>query len=86
MGENTEVEILIKYTMTKDPKNVIKYSFIVDKDYETALRKFINIKGGKGKVSIISIQDWDRATLKYTIAEPITIEDKESIVYQIMNE
>lgn len=86
MDENNEVEILVKYTMKADPKNTIKYSFIADRDYETALRKFIHIKGGTGKVSVISIQDWDRANLKYTIEEPITAEDKESIVYQVMNE
>lgn len=86
MDENTEVQVLVKYTMIKDPKNEIKYSFIADKDYETALRKFIRIKGGKSKVSVISIQDWDRANLKYTIAEPITVEDQSSIVYRIMNE
>ena len=84
MEEKKRVEILVKYVnKTTNDRN---YSFIENSDYETALRKFLKIKGGKNKITILSIQDWDRREKRFTIDEPITLEDKNSVVYKIMNE
>lgn len=84
MNNQNKVEILVRYKNNKS--NKINYSFIENSDYETALRKFLKIKGGKTKITIISIQDWDRLEKRFTIEKPITIEDKKSVVYKIMNE
>lgn len=84
MNNQNKVEILVRYKDNKS--NKINYSFIENSDYETALRKFLKIKGGKTKITIISIQDWDRLEKRFTIEKPITIEDKKSVVYKIMNE
>lgn len=84
MEENNKVEILVRFLIKET--NEIKESFIENSDYETALRKFLKIKGGKDKISIISIQDWDRREKRFTIDKPITIDDTSSVVYQVMNE
>lgn len=84
MNNQNKVEILVRYKNNKS--NKINYSFIENSDYETALRKFLKIKGGKTKITIISIQDWDRLEKRFTIEKPITIEDKTSVVYKVMNE
>lgn len=84
MNNQNKVEILVRYKDNKS--NKINYSFIENSDYETALRKFLKVKGGKTKITIISIQDWDRLEKRFTIEKPITIEDKKSVVYKIMNE
>lgn len=78
------VGILVKY-QKKNKDNILK-SYIEGENYETVLRKFLKAKGGKEKISIQSIQDWDREKNIFTIDEPITIEDKENVVYQVMNE
>lgn len=44
------------------------------------------VKGGKDNITILSIQDWDRREKRFTIDKPITLEDKNSVVYKIMNE
>lgn len=82
--EKLTVEILVKYMVNQT--NEQKNSFIESSDYETALRKFLKVKGGKEKITIVSIQDWDRREKRFTIDKPITIEDTSSVVYQIMNE
>ena len=84
MEENNKVEILVRFLIKET--NEIKESFIENSDYETALRKFLKIKVGKDKISIISIQDWDRREKRFTIDKPITIDDRSSVVYQVMNE
>ena len=65
MNNQNKVEILVRYKNNKS--NKINYSFIENSDYETALRKFLKIKGGKTKITIISIQDWDRLEKRFTI-------------------
>lgn len=78
------VEILVRYIVNQT--NEHKNSFIESSDYETALRKFLKVKGGKENITIISIQDWDRLEKRFTLDKPITIEDTTGVVYQIMNE
>ncbi len=77
-------EIMVRYKINATGE--LKYSFIVDNSYENALRKFLKIKGGKETITILSIRDWDRKEMKFTIPEPICLKDKNSIVYKIMNE
>ena len=84
MDESKKVEILVRYKKTGSSK--VLNSFIEGSDYESVLRTFLKVKGGRSKISILSIQDWDRREQKFTIPEPITVEDKDSIVYKIMNE
>ena len=50
------------------------------------LKKFLLIKGGRDKVSVESIQDWDRQSNQFTREQPITREDKDGVVYQVMQE
>lgn len=78
------VEILVNYT--ENQTNEQRQSFIEDADYLTALRKFLKIKGGREKITITSIQDWDRREKRFTIDSPITLEDTASVIYQVMNE
>ncbi len=84
MEEKNKVEILITYQRNDSGEQ--KQSFIENESYETALRKFLQIKGGKEKITILSIQDWDRREKKFTIASPITLAQKDSVVYKIMHE
>ena len=84
MDNEKKIEILVRFTEKGSDK--INYSFIENIDYETALKKFLMVKGGKDNITILSIQDWDRCKKMFTIDKPITLEDKNSIVYKIMNE
>lgn len=84
MDNEKKIEILVRFT--QKGSNEIKYSFIENTDYETALKKFLMVKGGKDNITILSIQDWDRREKRFTIDKPITLEDKNSVVYKIMNE
>lgn len=79
------VGLLIKYKKNTAPNEILN-SYIEGDDYETVLRKFLKIKGGKKKITITSAQDWDRYEERFTIDKPITLEDETSVVYKIMNE
>ncbi|MCI9412370.1 MAG: hypothetical protein HFG36_09935 [Eubacterium sp.] len=78
------VGILINYKENRSGQ--IKNSYMEGNDYESVLKKFLLVKGGKDKVSIESIQDWDRKSNQFTREHPITKEDKDGVVYQVMKE
>lgn len=84
MEENNKIEILVRFSINGSDE--VKESFIENSDYETALKKFLKIKGGKEKITILSIQDWDRREKRFTIDRPITLEDKDGVVYKVMND
>lgn len=84
MNNEKKIEILVRFT--EKGSDEIKYSFIENTNYETALKKFLKVKGGKDNITILSIQDWNRREKRFTIDKPITLEDKNSVVYKIMNE
>ncbi len=76
------VGVLIKYKKTESEEEL--KSYIEGEDYESILSKFIKIKGGASKISVQSIQDWDRLQNQFMVPKPITIDDKNSVVYKIM--
>lgn len=84
MSEANKVEVLVRYRKTNSTE--VLNSFIEGDDYESVLRTFLKVKGGRSNISIISIQDWDRRKKHFTIPEPITIEDKDNVIFKIMNE
>ena len=51
------VGILINYE--EKHSGEIKKTYMEGNDYESVLKKFLLIKGGRDKVSVESIQDWD---------------------------
>ncbi|MCI8363779.1 MAG: hypothetical protein HFG34_02360 [Eubacterium sp.] len=78
------VGILINYKENRSGQ--IKKSYMEGSDYESVLKKFLLVKGGRDKVSIESIQDWDRQINQFTTEQPITREDKNGVVYRVMEE
>lgn len=78
------VGILINYE--ENHSGEIKKTYMEGNDYESVLKKFLLIKGGRDKVSVESIQDWDRQSNQFTREQPITREDKDGVVYQVMQE
>lgn len=77
------VGILIQYK-TKHSDEIQK-TYMEGDGCEQVLKKFLAVKGGKQNVQIISIQDWDRTKNEFTIPHPISAEDPDGVVYQVMN-
>lgn len=78
------IGVLIKYR--ENGTGIKKESYMEGNNYEQVLTKFLAVKGGKEKICIESIQDWDRQKKEFTIDRPITLEDRENVVYQVMNQ
>lgn len=78
------VGILIDYK--ENNSGQIKTTYMEGSDYESVLKKFLLVKGGRDKVSIESIQDFDRNSNQFSAEQPITKEDKEGVVCQVMEE
>lgn len=77
------VGILIQYKTIHSDK--IHKTYMEGENCEQILKKFLAVKGGKDKVWIESIQDWDRTKNEFTIPHPIKADDPDGVVYQVMN-
>lgn len=77
------VGILIQYK-TNDSE-AVQSTYMEGNNYEQVLKKFLSVKGGKEKVRVKSIQDWDRTRNVFTIPHPILADDPDGVVYQVIN-
>lgn len=87
MANQHKTEISITYI--ENATGEVKTSYVENYDVETALRRFLMMKGGKRKISITQIQEWDRRKDDNPLPEDetiISVEDKDGIVYKVMNE
>lgn len=76
------VGILITYK--ENVSDTSKKSYMEGTSYESVLTKFLIVKGGKKKITIESIQDWNREKNCFE-RDPITFQDKSEIVYKVMH-
>ena len=78
------VGILINYKENNSGQT--KTTYMEGSSYESVLKKFLLVKGGRDKVSIESIQDFDRNSNQFATEQLITKDDKDGVVYQVMKD